>query len=205
MKRLSKRILGGICVLPFAVTVFAAPGDIHEVSGAMVNLRSGPSDATNVLTTVERGDELLELRREGSWLGVRVMATGDEGWIYGELVRQVARSRLEQHETSLSLGDLSIDFDRLMGQISEHLGYIPVARIERMENATLRVTAAPEWQLRAGLDAHLMAASALYQMWKENQGGGPVRLVLADARSETYITIEDGDVGPRIIVRDPPE
>jgi hypothetical protein len=57
----------------------AAPGDIHRVTGAdIVNLRAGPSDETNIRGRVEQGDEVIELTREGSWVGVRVLPTGEE-------------------------------------------------------------------------------------------------------------------------------
>jgi uncharacterized protein YgiM (DUF1202 family) len=76
-------------------TVFAAPGDVHRVSGAeIVNLRAGPTDASNIRGRVEQGDEAIELTRDGNWVGVRVLQTGEEGWIYGGLLERVAQSGL---------------------------------------------------------------------------------------------------------------
>jgi hypothetical protein len=40
--------------------------------------------------TVERGDEVIELTRRDNWLGVRVLRTGEEGWIFGYLLEPVA-------------------------------------------------------------------------------------------------------------------
>jgi uncharacterized protein YgiM (DUF1202 family) len=76
-------------------TAVAAPGDIHRVAGAdVVNLRAGPSDETNIRGRVEQGDEVIELTREGSWVGVRVLETGEEGWMFGDLLDTVSRSGL---------------------------------------------------------------------------------------------------------------
>jgi hypothetical protein len=203
MKCLSQLSLSGLCAVAFAATAVADPGDLHEVSGAKVNLRAGPSDDASVLTTVEQGDELIELRREGNWLGVRVMDTGDEGWIYGELVRRVAQSRLERSTNPMSFGELSTDFERLIEQVGTQLGYPPIARLERQEEATLRVTPSRDWLLRADADAHLMAALALYQVWKTDQEGRPVKLVLVDGQGEAYVSIEDSDDGPQLTLRAP--
>ena len=73
----------------------AAPGDIHRVSGAeVVNLRAGPTEESNIRGTVELDDEVIELTRDRNWVGVRVLQTGEEGWIYGGLLEQVAQSGL---------------------------------------------------------------------------------------------------------------
>lgn len=203
MNRLSKLSLSGLCAVTFAAAAVADPGDLYEVSGAKVNLRAGPSDDTSVLTTVEQGDKLIELRQEGNWLGVRVMETGDEGWIYGELVRLLAQSRLERSTTPVTFEDLSTDFDRLIERVGAQLGYPPIARLERQEETTLRVTPSRDWLLRADADAHLMAALALYQVWKDDQEGRPVKLVLVDSRGEPYVVIEDSNDGPQLTLRSP--
>ena len=60
----------------------------------MVNLRAGPSDESNIRGRVEQGDEVIELTSDGNWRGVRVLQTGEEGWIYGGLLERVAPSGL---------------------------------------------------------------------------------------------------------------
>jgi hypothetical protein len=73
----------------------AAPGDVLQVKVIRADLRDGPSEATDVQTQVEQGDELVELRREGDWLGVRVLRTGDEGWIFRGHVDRLQLSPLD--------------------------------------------------------------------------------------------------------------
>ena len=59
-------LLGCVVLGLLSGGALAAPGDIHRISGAdVVNLRAGPTDASNI-----RGS-------------VRVLQTGEEGWVYG--------------------------------------------------------------------------------------------------------------------------
>ena len=62
-----------------------------RVTAELANLRSGPSDANTVRSQVQQGEELIELAREGNWRGVRVMRTGEEGWIFADLVDRGSR------------------------------------------------------------------------------------------------------------------
>ena len=119
----------GLVALGFvSVAALAAPGDIHRVSGAeVVNLRAGPTDTSNIRGRLEQGDEVIELTRDGNWIGVRVLRTGEEGWIYGGLLERVSQSGLLPGASG-EAGDagflqLSEGFDRLMRRVNGDLGY----------------------------------------------------------------------------------
>jgi hypothetical protein len=110
----------------------AAPGDIHRVVNAdLVNLRAGPSNESSVRGTIERGDEVIELTRRDNWLGVRVLRTGEEGWIFGQLLEPVALSTLGTGGAppveDVGFLRLSEGFNRLIRSINGNLGY-PVAQ-----------------------------------------------------------------------------
>jgi len=174
----------------------AAPGDIHRVTNAdVVNLRAGPSDESNVRGTVERGDEMIELTREGGWLGVRVLRTGEEGWIFEQLMEPVARSTLGDGGP-VSVEDVgflrwSDGFNRLLRSINADLRYTTVRTVEQPNADSLRVVPTTEWLVNGSRDAHLMGAAAMYQMWKNHQNGAPVRLILTDDLGRDYVTISD--------------
>ena len=173
----------------------AATGDTHRVVGERVNLRAGPSDDANVRTQVVQGEELLELARDGSWYGVRVLRTGEEGWIFGDLIAPVATTTLGggggASIASAGFGDLSRDFDRLMGQLSQRHGFPLFDDIRQVEGNTLEVPITAQW-LRAGsADEHLLAATAIYQMWKNHQNSAPVRVLVLEPGGERYITIDE--------------
>ena len=85
-------LLGPLAATPAVAT--AAPGDLHRLTAERANLRAGPSEDAAVRRRIGRGEELLELRREGDWYGVRVLGTGEEGWVSGGLTERVARSAL---------------------------------------------------------------------------------------------------------------
>jgi uncharacterized protein YgiM (DUF1202 family) len=181
----------------------AAPGDIHRVAGAdVVNLRAGPSDQTNVRGRVEEGDDVIELTREGSWVGVRVLETGEEGWIFGGLLETVSQSGLRPGVEGTDAGflQLSESFDVLMRRINTQLGYPVVDSVEQTGDGTLRVLPTPQWLLNGSREAHMMTAAAIYQMWKNHQNSAPVAVVMADAAGGDYITIRDEDAGPSLSI-----
>lgn len=177
-----------------ATTAMAAPGDTYRVTGERVNLRAGPSDSANVRGQVLGGEQLLELARDGNWYGVRVLRTGEEGWIFGDLVEPVATTTLGGGEggiASAGFGDLSRDFDRLMGSLTQRTGFPLFEKVTPTGGDTLEVTVSEDW-LRAGSqDEHLLAAAAIYQMWKNHQNSAPVRVVLLDPQGRRYVTIDE--------------
>jgi uncharacterized protein YgiM (DUF1202 family) len=200
----------GFVVLGFlSGTALAAPGDIHRVSGAdVVNLRAGPTDTSNIRGRVEQGDEVIELTRDGNWVGVRVLQTGEEGWIYGGLLEQVAQSGLLPGDAGLASGDagflqLSEDFDRLMRRVNGDLGYRMVEDAAPVAEGVLQVRPTAAWMRSGGRDAHLLGALAFYQLWKNYQDGRPVALVMTDEQGAEYIRIADGDLGPELAIAAP--
>jgi uncharacterized protein YgiM (DUF1202 family) len=200
----------GASVLGFlSSAALAAPGDIHRVSGAeVVNLRAGPTEQSNIRGTVEQGDEVIELTRDGNWVGLRVLETGEEGWIYGGLLEQVAQSGLLPGDAGGSDGDagflqLSESFDRLMRRINGDLGYPVVEDAAPVAEGVLQVRPTEAWLRSSGRDAHMMAALAFYELWKNHQNGRPVTLVVTDDRGEEYIRIADSDLGPELAIAAP--
>lgn len=191
-------VAGGVLA---AAAASAAPGDTYRVTGERVNLRAGPSDEANVRGQVLSGEQLLELRRDGNWYGVRVLRTGEEGWIFGDLIEPVATSTLAGGEggvASAGFGDLSRDFDRLLGALTQRYGFPLFDRVTPAGNGALEVRMSESW-LRAGSqDEHLLAAAAIYQMWKNHQNSAPVRVVMLDPDGERYVTIDDRE-GPALL------
>jgi hypothetical protein len=174
----------------------AAPGDLYKVSGERVNLRSGPSDGTTVRSTVDRGDELVELRRERGWLGVRVVRTGEEGWIFQDLVRRVARTQLGSPLVDAGFQELSPQFNQLISALGEELGYALIDKVEMTGGDALRIAPSNNFLINAGRDAHMALAMAVYQLWKNHQNQRPVRLDFVGLDGAPYIAIEDLDSGP---------
>jgi hypothetical protein len=189
-----------LAVIFLSAYAWAFPGDIQEVTAERGNLRAGPSEKAEALGQVQRGDELIELQRQGDWLGIRVIRTGEEGWIHGNLVQLSSATRLGRETEPAGFKDLSPGFDSLIRNIEEHYGYPMVDRVEITENRTLRVIPTREWLLYGGRQDHLLAALAFYQMWKDNQNGQPVNVSLMDEKGGQYITISDGSSGPSLTI-----
>jgi hypothetical protein len=203
MFRRSSWVIASVVVV-MADAAVAAPGDIHTVTNAdLVNLRAGPSDETNVRGRVEQGDEVIELTREGNWVGVRVLRTGEEGWIYGGLLETKVRSGLDP---SVQGGDagfstLSDNFDRLIRGINGKLGFPIVESVEQVSANALRITPTSEWLLNGSREAHMMAVAAIYEMWRNHQNSAPVAVTMLDAFGEDYVSITDESTGPSMSVR----
>jgi uncharacterized protein YgiM (DUF1202 family) len=202
-------VIGLLTLCFVSGAALAAPGDIHRVSGAdVVNLRAGPTDTSNIRGRVDQGDEVIELTRDGNWVGVRVLQTGEEGWIYGGLLERVAQSGLLPGDAALESGDagflkLSEDFDRLMRRVNGDLGYRMVEDAAPVADGVLQVRPTAAWLRSGGRDAHLMGAVAFYQLWKNYQNGRPVALVMTDEQGAEYIRIADGDLGPELAIAAP--
>lgn len=183
-----------------SVPALAASGDIHAVTGEKVNLRAGPSDDAAVRSTIMRGEDVVELRREGSWMGVRVLRTGEEGWLFSDLVKRQSASTLGSGESApapAGFGKLSPGFDGLVAGIGEQLGYRFADKVEQGANGMLRVIPTQEWLYNTSRDAKMFAALALYQMWKNYNNGKPVTVTLG-AQGPAAITIADAAKGPEL-------
>lgn len=183
-----------IGLMAFAVPAAAATGDLYKVTSEKLNLRTGPSNDARVRSAIDQGGEVVELRRSGNWLGVRVLKTGDEGWVYARLVDRVAESNLGGPPVSQAgFGELAPDFDVLLAEINERLGYEMAAKVAPTGSNGLKVEPTREWSY--GLDAKLFAALALYQMWKTYNNGRPVSVQIGAAQDDA-ITMSDSNEGP---------
>ena len=202
MSHVLTRMAATLLSIALAAPAVAGPGDLYEVTSDLVNLRASPSDAASVRDRIEGGTEVIELRRDGGWLGVRVVPTGQEGWVYGELLRQVRTSQLGEGEATVGFGNYSRDIDSLLYQVNELVG-VPML-VEVVENGnTLTLTPTESWLRASSRDAQLMAATAIYGMWKNYQNQSPVEVVLLDAAGDQYVVIRDeGEAGPQLTVVD---
>jgi len=65
---------------------FADTGDL-KVTGTILHLREGPGLSYPIITTLEEGDSLTSIGREGDWIQVKV---GDyEGWVASWLTASI--------------------------------------------------------------------------------------------------------------------
>jgi len=182
-----------------STSALAETGDVYQVTGEKVNLRSGPSDNASIRSTVSQGVELIELKREGSWIGVRVEETGQEGWVFSELVRRVASTDLDSAAGD-AFARISPEFDRLLADIGGRTGYGFIRRVQQTDGNRLRVSPTQAWMDRADLDAKLMTVLAIYEMWKNHNNGRAVDVDMVDRRGNRLLGIADGASGPQLTV-----
>ena len=82
----------------------ATPGVVNT---ALLNLRSGPGTAFQVLATMPQGTPLVVLAQRGEWSQV-VTATGGSGWVSGQLVAIDANFREGSRRVTVSASLLNI-------------------------------------------------------------------------------------------------
>jgi hypothetical protein len=198
-------LVAGCLAIALAGGAAATPGDTFKIASDRVNLRAGPSDAATVRSQVLRGEEVVELRRDGNWLGVRVLRTGEEGWIFSELLTPSMISTLSGNGAAglapAGFAELSRDFDRLMGLVNQRAGYPLVQNVRQRDGNALDVSLTPAWLRDGSRDEHVLTALTIYQMWKNHQNSAPVRLSLLTPDGEPYIVIDDmATVGPAITI-----
>jgi SH3-like domain-containing protein len=81
-----KRVIIIISFLIMAAPVLAM-AEYISVKVPVANIRSGPSDTSDLLWKVEAYHPLLVLEKKDGWYHFRDFE-GDEGWIYGSLVNR---------------------------------------------------------------------------------------------------------------------
>ncbi|MCP5230726.1 MAG: SEL1-like repeat protein [Zoogloeaceae bacterium] len=67
-------------------------GNAAKVSADRANVRSGPGTNHDVVSTLEKGARLLVLTRNGDWLRVGVIGSGELVWVFAPLVTLPADS-----------------------------------------------------------------------------------------------------------------
>ncbi len=81
---MSKRVIFAVFLLVFLVVPSLCAAKMVAVAGSKLNMRSGPSDSTEVQWVLGKGFPLQVLDRQGKWLKVRDFE-GTVGWVYGPL------------------------------------------------------------------------------------------------------------------------
>jgi len=64
----------------------AAEGDLWTVDRQNVNVRSGPSTSTDILMTINPGDQIVEIAAKDEWLFAEFPARGLRGWVFTPLL-----------------------------------------------------------------------------------------------------------------------
>ncbi|MDH3660027.1 MAG: SH3 domain-containing protein [Alphaproteobacteria bacterium] len=75
----------GVTILPVGL-VDAAEGDRWTVEGQNVNVRSGPSTSTDILMTINPGENIVEIASKGEWYFVEFPDRNTRGWVFGPLL-----------------------------------------------------------------------------------------------------------------------
>lgn len=81
-------LTGGACgpLQPPAVVMISGRDDHGDLQRRAIGLQATPRDASITATALD-GDIALVLRREGPWANVRLVKSGEEGWVEDHYLR----------------------------------------------------------------------------------------------------------------------
>ena len=119
----------------------AAPGDVLYVQASAVNVRQFPSLEAEVLTRLNRGSKVVEVRREGDWIRVRNdQLNGAEGYVHGSLLRSAPPSddRARQQPTDERILNLTWDVSKKLEQVLREIEQLK-DNVSHLKNRLIRL------------------------------------------------------------------
>ena len=119
----------------------AAPGDVLYVQASAVNVRQFPSLEAEVLTRLNRGSKVVEVRREGDWIRVRNdQLNGAEGYVHGSLLRSAPPSndRAGKQPTVEQILNLTWDVSKKLEQVLREIEQLK-DNVSHLKNRLIRL------------------------------------------------------------------
>ena len=84
--------------LALATNAIAAPGQLYDVQKDGTKIYEAPNINAPVVTRLNKGDRVIEWRRQGSWVNIsRMGAVGKDGWV------KFSRLRTEASEIEIKM------------------------------------------------------------------------------------------------------
>ena len=75
-------VLGLLIGLAWTTSAYGTPGERFYVQEDNTSLHEGPSATAPVVRHLNKGDRVIEFRRQGSWVKVSQLgAVGEDGWV----------------------------------------------------------------------------------------------------------------------------
>ncbi|WP_018294716.1 cellulose biosynthesis cyclic di-GMP-binding regulatory protein BcsB [Mariprofundus ferrooxydans] len=88
MINIVRRVLLPIFLLLFSQVALADIGDRLEVLENNAILYAGPSSTASHLASLNAGEQMVEMERQGGWVFVSLKRSGNQGWILSRQVRK---------------------------------------------------------------------------------------------------------------------
>ena len=91
-------MLFGLVGLALAANANASPGQRYDVRKDDTEVHSAPQSDAPVVTRLNKGDRVIEWRRQGSWVNISLLgAVGKDGWV------RISRLRTEASEIEIKM------------------------------------------------------------------------------------------------------
>jgi hypothetical protein len=176
-----------LLALAFAPAAHAATGELLVVIGNQVNLRQGPGTQQPIVTTMNRGQMLIELERREDWFRVDLGQAKGTGWVHASLVAPVSKGLGTGGGKAFGAFRQALEAENR--RVFDATGVYPFVATKDLGDATVTVTPSEAWLANAG-DLREQALR-LHRLWKRANGGDPSVLVVNDAKGNVFVTVED--------------
>lgn len=167
------------------IDLLAASGDKLFINGENVNIRSGPGTDFEIVTTLDRGHELIEFGREGDWINVGIArADGRDGWVLSTLVAASDPGGMAVARPSVAFTKFRISVDALNQSMERQIGATLYSDVRDIGDGIVQLTATPTW-LAASLPDRESNLETLFKIWSAAEGTGqPIRVRIVDGNGQ---------------------
>ena len=169
----------------FAPASFAGPGDVLYLNGNDVLVRQGASPEHAVVMTLDRGQRLTELERQGQWVRVRVEQAGEpEGWVHTFFTQTTPLVHPTAPRQDKPLGPFRQDVEDFNEAARRLSGATFFTGVKPIGESSVELTASEEWlSLRPSERDQML--DQLHRLWSGyNAGDGQVSVYVINPRGQ---------------------
>ena len=150
---------------------FAETGDELVITGSIVNLRTAPSNTSNVAIKLLKDKKVSELQRNGEWVEIE---TGREdvktGWVHASLVARAEIEATIAEQIAASEKKRFKYFKQRFQELNEittkHNGKVYFSEVREEGESNIEVIATETW-LNAEVQEKQDTLSVLFKLWSE--------------------------------------
>ena len=131
-KKLIVIFLAAFAGLAFGTSAaLAAMGDRLEIAVSKASIYAGPSSTASRLFSLNSGEKMVEMERQGSWVFVAVKRTGAQGWVRDSQVQQ-ARAKVVAKKAPKSVAKAK-PVSKVKKQQKEEADIVTTSRLVSLE------------------------------------------------------------------------
>ena len=166
----ASRILSLVVVL-FAPPLIAGTGDAIYLNGNDVLVRRGAGPEHAVIMTLDRGQRLTELERQGEWVRVRIEQPGEpEGWVHSFFTQSSRGTQPSERPQESPLDAFREDIEDFNGAARRLSGAPFFTGVEPISASAVELKASENWLSLRPAERDRML-DQLFRLWSGYSAG----------------------------------